>query len=204
MIYRWLIGEITRWIEVFIIDSHHQYGPCSIACSIACSMFQSNEFILEDGSSYMLISSDISGWWCIVVYLPLWKIMEWTSVGIIPLWNSQYMGKNVPNHQADLLYHWYNTKMGSAPVRSFPDFGVNELIRAVLAPTCADQFCLTTQGWPVPVPALPFLVKLLAALRWSRPFWSLTLEHLHYITAERTCLGAPKNMFKQWWQKISI
>ena len=152
------------------------------------------------------IICDISGWWCIVVYLPLWKIMEWTSVGIIPSY-SQYMEKMFQTTKQ--IYYiiditWYNTKMGSAPVRSFPDFGVNELIRAVLAPTCADQFCLTTQGWPVPVPALPFLVKLLAALRWSRPFWSLTLEHLHYIMAERTCLGAPKNMFKQWWQKISI
>ena len=37
-------------------------------------------------ASYLYI---ISGWWCQpVVYLPLWKIMEWKSVGI--WWDSQY------------------------------------------------------------------------------------------------------------------
>ena len=203
MIYRWLIGEITRWIDVFIIDSHHQYGPCSIACS----MFQSNEFILEDGSSYVLISSVISlvggVLWCTYPSEKSWSERQLGLFHLIPnIWEKMFQTTKQIYYIIDIT--WYNTKMGSAPVRSFPDFGVNELIRAVLAPTCADQFCLTTQGWPVPVPALPFLVKLLAALRWSRPFWSLTLEHLHYIMAERTCLGAPKNMFKQWWQKISI
>ena len=37
-----------------------------------------------DGSSTRYT---VTGWW--LVYLPLWKIMEWTSVGMT--WHSQYM-----------------------------------------------------------------------------------------------------------------
>ena len=39
---------------------------------------------------------------CLVVYLPLWKMMEWKSVGMT--WHSQLNGKSkknhVPNHQS--------------------------------------------------------------------------------------------------------
>ena len=53
--------------------------------------------------SFRTFYSFISGWW--LLDLPLWKMMEWKSVGMMtsPIYGGK---KHVPNHQPDLSVQW--------------------------------------------------------------------------------------------------